>query len=86
MKKPKNPEASVKMQEIGRWLAARGMQVYVEKAVHSTEFQVRSVHACCGHVRACARACVCICCVYARMWYYACAVVCLWGGVWGGKG
>ncbi|PNH12625.1 hypothetical protein TSOC_000443 [Tetrabaena socialis] len=38
VKKPKNPEASTKLGEIGAWLQARGIEVFVERAVWATEF------------------------------------------------
>ncbi|KXZ51462.1 hypothetical protein GPECTOR_12g425 [Gonium pectorale] len=39
IKKPKNPAASAKLQEIGTWLKARGIQVFVERVVWATEFK-----------------------------------------------
>ena len=40
VKKPRNPLASAKLATIGRWLQARGLQVYVESVVHAAEFKV----------------------------------------------
>ncbi|MEW5299340.1 MAG: hypothetical protein WDW36_002366 [Sanguina aurantia] len=39
VKKPSNKEASQTLGEIGRWLQARGLEVYVERAVQTTEFR-----------------------------------------------
>ncbi|GFR45561.1 hypothetical protein Agub_g6955 [Astrephomene gubernaculifera] len=39
IKKPRNPAASAKMREMGQWLAARGVQVFVERVVWATEFK-----------------------------------------------
>ncbi|KAG2433044.1 hypothetical protein HXX76_008771 [Chlamydomonas incerta] len=43
VKKPKNPAAAAKLKEIGDWLTARGIQVYVERVVWATEFKEFSV-------------------------------------------
>ncbi|GLI59240.1 hypothetical protein VaNZ11_001086 [Volvox africanus] len=37
VKKPKNPAASAKLQEIGLWLRSRGIEVFVERVVWATE-------------------------------------------------
>ncbi|GIL46358.1 hypothetical protein Vafri_3354 [Volvox africanus] len=48
VKKPKNPAASTKLQEIGLWLRARGIEVFVERVVWATEckdFSIFDPHA-----------------------------------------
>ncbi|EFJ48692.1 hypothetical protein VOLCADRAFT_117441 [Volvox carteri f. nagariensis] len=43
VKKPKNPAASTKLHEIGAWLRARGIEVFVERVVWATEFKEFSI-------------------------------------------
>ncbi|GLC37249.1 hypothetical protein PLESTB_001143800 [Pleodorina starrii] len=43
VKKPKEPAASAKLQEIGSWLQARGIEVFVERVVWAAEFKEFSV-------------------------------------------